>query len=64
MRSQANRAAAPISANYLTRVLRDRYYLGVVTYRGEEYPGRHEPHVSHELFAPRSNRAGRTPRQD
>jgi site-specific DNA recombinase len=32
-------------------VLRDRYYLGVVTYQGEEYPGRHETLVTPELFA-------------
>jgi site-specific DNA recombinase len=31
-------------------VLRDRYYLGIVTYQGEEYPGRHEALVTQELF--------------
>jgi site-specific DNA recombinase len=51
MRPQANRPAGPISAKYLARVLRDRYYLGFVTYSGEEYAGRHEPLVSAELFA-------------
>ena len=50
MRPQANRPAGPISAKYLTRVLRDRYYLGLVTYDGEEYPGRHEALVTAELF--------------
>ena len=35
----------------LARVLRDRYYLGFVSYKGEEYPGRHEPLVTPELFA-------------
>jgi site-specific DNA recombinase len=43
--------AGPISAKYLARVLRDRYYLGFITYKGEEYQGRHEPLVSAELFA-------------
>jgi site-specific DNA recombinase len=51
MRPQANRPSGPISAKYLARVLRDRYYLGRVSYGGEEYPGRHEPLVSPELFA-------------
>jgi site-specific DNA recombinase len=51
MRSQANRPAGPISAKYLARVLRDRYYLGFVSYNGEEYVGRHEPLVTTELFA-------------
>jgi site-specific DNA recombinase len=43
--------AGPISAKYLARVLRDRYYLGFIAYKGEEYQGRHEPLVSAELFA-------------
>lgn len=51
MRPQRNRAAAPISAKYLTLVLRDRYYLGTVTYKGEEFAGRHEALVTPELFA-------------
>jgi hypothetical protein len=46
MRPQNRRAAGPISAMYLARVLRDRYYLGFVNYKGEEYQGRHEPLVS------------------
>jgi hypothetical protein len=50
MRSQANRPAGPISAKYLTRVLRDRYYVGYVVYKGEEFQGRHEPLVTPELF--------------
>jgi site-specific DNA recombinase len=45
------RPAGPISANYLSRVLRDRYYVGMITYKGEEFQGRHEPLVSAELFA-------------
>lgn len=31
-------------------MLRDRYYLGVVTHKGAEYPGRHQALVSQELF--------------
>ena len=51
MRPSAKRPVGPISANYLSRMLRDRYYLGFVTYDGEEYPGRHQPLVSAERFA-------------
>ena len=46
MRPQATARPGPISAKYLARVLRDRYYLGVVTYEGEEYAGRHEALVT------------------
>jgi DNA invertase Pin-like site-specific DNA recombinase len=42
--------AKPISINKLGDILRDKYYLGIVTYDGEEYPGRHEPLISQELF--------------
>src|SRR5262249_31062055 len=31
-------------------LLRDRYYIGYVTYKGIEYKGRHEALVSEELF--------------
>jgi hypothetical protein len=31
-------------------MLRDRHYLGVVTFRGAEYQGRHESLISHGLF--------------
>ena len=32
------------------QVLRDRYYLGIVTYDGIEYPGRHAPLTTEEVF--------------
>ena len=41
---------APLSLTRLYAMLSDRYYLGVVTYEGEEYPGRHEALISAELF--------------
>jgi hypothetical protein len=31
-------------------MLRDRYYLGYLTYRNEELPGRHEPLIDQHLF--------------
>ncbi len=40
----------PISINSIGNLLRDRYYLGYVTYRGQEYRGRHEPLIDPETF--------------
>jgi site-specific DNA recombinase len=42
--------AGPVSDSKLATMLRDRYYLGHVTYQGVEYDGRHEALVSPELF--------------
>jgi site-specific DNA recombinase len=39
-----------VSISKLARMLRDRYYLGYVTYRDEEFPGRHKPLVDPHLF--------------
>jgi site-specific DNA recombinase len=39
-----------ISIHALGKLLCDRYYLGLVEYRGQEYPGRHEPLVTPEVF--------------
>jgi site-specific DNA recombinase len=50
MQATARRPARPISLAQLGDVLRDRYYLGFVEYEGIEYPGRHEPLISAELF--------------
>lgn len=43
-------SARPISVHKIGDLLKDRYYLGLVTYEGEEYQGRHEPLVSQDLF--------------
>jgi DNA invertase Pin-like site-specific DNA recombinase len=40
----------PVSDSKLGVMLRDRYYLGFVTYGGIEYPGRQPALVSQELF--------------
>jgi site-specific DNA recombinase len=42
--------AGPVSDSKLGAMLRDRYYLGVVSYNGAEYPGRHPALVTQELF--------------
>lgn len=44
------RSGKPISTKKLGPLLRDRYYIGYVTYDGIEYPGRHEPLITEELF--------------
>jgi site-specific DNA recombinase len=52
LRTKGNRryGPRPISMHSLGAMLRDRYYLGYVTYDGIEYPGRHEPLIELELF--------------
>ena len=49
-RPTGGRPARPLPANKLQHVLRNRYYLGVVTYNGVEYDGKHEPLVTPGLF--------------
>lgn len=40
----------PVSKSKLQTMLRDPYYLGVVRYQGEQYPGRHEALVTRPLY--------------
>jgi DNA invertase Pin-like site-specific DNA recombinase len=49
-RPTPKRSARPVSKNMLCRILRDRYYLGVITYDGKEYPGRHEPLITQKQY--------------
>jgi len=41
---------APVSSQTTQKLLRDRYNLGYVIYKGIEHPGRHEALVTPELF--------------
>ena len=50
-RPTAKHPARPLSQSRLYALLRDRYYLGIVSYDGQEYPGRHQPLIEPELFA-------------
>jgi site-specific DNA recombinase len=50
MPKSAKRPERPIAKATLGMLLRDRYYLGEVKYKGVWYPGRHEPLISKELF--------------
>ncbi len=49
-RPTANRPAAPIAVSKVQRMLRDRYYLGEIEYKGDTYDGRHEAIIDPELF--------------
>jgi site-specific DNA recombinase len=40
----------PIARETLGRLLRDRYYIGKLNYKGSEYQGRHEPLIDEALF--------------
>jgi len=46
-----HRPARPIAISALHKVLSNSYYIGIVTYRGVSYPGKHEPLISEQLFA-------------
>lgn len=50
-RPSAKRAEQPVTFKQWHRMLQDPYYVGFVTYKDEQFPGRHEPLVSHRLFA-------------
>lgn len=49
-RQTPKRPSKQVSINTLSLMLKDRYYIGRITYKGEEYPGRHEPLVDEDLF--------------
>jgi site-specific DNA recombinase len=45
-----NPIGTPLSIHTIGKMLQDRYYLGVIVYDGEEYPGRHDALIQPELF--------------
>ena len=49
-RPTAKHPAGQVSINKLSMLLRDRYYLGYVTYKDDEIKGRHEPLIDEDLF--------------
>ena len=49
-RPSAKRAARPLNAKKLGVVLHNRYYIGIVTWRKMEHPGKHEPLISAAVF--------------
>jgi site-specific DNA recombinase len=50
-RATAKRTAQALALSKLHTLLRNRYYIGQVTYRGIENPGLHQAIMSAELFA-------------
>ncbi|WP_112134793.1 recombinase family protein [Glycomyces dulcitolivorans] len=48
--TKAYPAGSELSIHAIGKILRDRYYLGKVPYKGQEYEGRHEALVAPELF--------------
>ena len=50
-RATPKRPSRPLTRSALHRLLRDDYYIGIVTQNGVKLPGRHEPLISEEVFA-------------
>jgi site-specific DNA recombinase len=46
-----NRPAKPLSISNIHRLMRSPYYTGVVSYRGVDYDGSHEPLVTIETWS-------------
>ena len=44
------RKGTSISKSYLYRLLNNRIYLGEITHKGENHPGRHEPIIEQQLW--------------
>jgi site-specific DNA recombinase len=49
-RPTPNRPARALTLSKFSELLRNRYYLGVVSYRGVEHPGKHPALIGAELF--------------
>jgi len=49
-RATAKHPAGPVSASKIHQMLKDPYYTGVITFKGEQFEGRHEPLIDEELF--------------
>jgi site-specific DNA recombinase len=49
-RGSRRQAPQPLNQARVQELLSNSYYTGIVSYRGKQYPGRHEPLVSQELF--------------
>jgi len=49
-RAAGSRPERPLHLSKLAKMLRNPYYIGIVTYKGVQYPGRHQPLVPPALF--------------
>ena len=45
-----NRYGRPMNKQTLYKILRNKFYIQIVTYRGVEYPGSHTPLITKKLF--------------
>ncbi len=50
-RPTKKRPAGKVNASTLHEILRDPYYIGIVTYGGVEYEGTHEPLIDKDTFS-------------
>lgn len=48
--TRKNPTVQAVSIAKLHKMLANPYYVGIVTFNGEQYPGRHEPLISQDLF--------------
>ena len=49
-RGGPNTPSKELSLSQMNRLLRSPYYVGIVTYNGADYPGKHEPLVNDETW--------------
>ena len=49
-RPTTRRPAGPVSDTKIQQMLRDRYYLGEVNFKGETFKGRHTPLIEPDMF--------------
>jgi site-specific DNA recombinase len=47
---QGKRSPSTLARSKVAKLLSNNYYLGIVTFMGVEYEGRHQPLISQELF--------------
>lgn len=59
-----NRIGKPLSKSYIHYMLRDKFYVGVMTWLNQEYPGKFEPIIDEDLWERVQSRlgSGTTPR--
>jgi site-specific DNA recombinase len=49
-RPTRNHQGLPLSTSQIDRILKDPYYIGIVRYKGVDYPGAHQPLIEPDLF--------------
>ena len=48
--TRPSKNSAPLATSHIATILKNRYYLGLVSFEGIEYPGKHEQLISEQLF--------------